>query len=176
MATRIPVDTDTWWHLRSGDYTLNEGFIYEDPFSHTRQGEAWINHSWGAQIVMYGLHELLGDAGLTLYTAVLATAGMAMLYPVCAGNVYLRAFALVLGAARRRCSGPPDRRWVSFLPERGRVLSVVSLQARGSRLAVVPCAGYVAVGESARGLVDRLHLHRRFHRWGGTRSPVRANR
>lgn len=99
MATRIPVDTDTWWHLRSGDYTLNEGFIYEDPFSHTRQGEAWINHSWGAQIVMYGMHELLGDAGLTLYTAVLATAGMAMLYPVCAGNVYLRAFALVLGAA-----------------------------------------------------------------------------
>lgn len=99
MATRIPVDTDTWWHIRSGEYTLTEGFITEDPFSHTRAGEAWINHSWGAQIVLYGLYEVLGNAGLTLFTAVLATAGMMMLYPVCAGNVYLRAFALVLGAA-----------------------------------------------------------------------------
>ncbi len=99
MATRIPVDTDTWWHIRSGEYTLNEGFIFEDPFSHTRAGEDWINHSWGAQIVLYGLYEVLGNAGLTLFTAILATAGVMILYPVCAGNVYLRAFALVLCAA-----------------------------------------------------------------------------
>ncbi|MEQ8671727.1 MAG: hypothetical protein RLP44_25995 [Aggregatilineales bacterium] len=99
LATRIPVDTDTWWHIRSGEHTLTEGMIYEDPFSFTKQGEEWINHSWGSQIILYGAYQILGNIGLSLYTAILATAGMAMLYQICAGNVYLRSFILVLGAA-----------------------------------------------------------------------------
>lgn len=99
LATRIPVDTDTWWHIRSGEYTLNEGMIYQDPFSFTKQGEEWINHSWGSQILLYGAYQIAGNIGLSLYTAILATAGMAMLYQICAGNVYLRSFVLVLGAA-----------------------------------------------------------------------------
>ena len=32
LATRIPVDTDIWWHLRSGQYTLTNGMIHADPF------------------------------------------------------------------------------------------------------------------------------------------------
>lgn len=99
LATRVPVDTDTWWHIRSGEYTLNNGMIYEDPFSHTKQGEAWINHSWGSQIVLYGAWQIAGNIGLALYTSVLATAGMGMIFLMCAGNVYLRAFVLVLGAS-----------------------------------------------------------------------------
>ena len=99
MAVRIPVDTDTWWHIRSGEYTLNEGFIFEDPFSHTKLGEEWINHSWGSQIILYGVWEIAQNIGLSLYTAILATAGMAMLYQICRGNVYLRGFVLVIGAA-----------------------------------------------------------------------------
>lgn len=99
MATRVPVDTDTWWHIRSGEYTLNEGMIYKDPFSFTKYGEEWINHSWGSQIVLYGVWKLAGNVGLALYTAVLATAGMALIFKMCAGNVYLRGFVLVIGAA-----------------------------------------------------------------------------
>ncbi len=99
MATRIPIDTDTWWHIRSGEYILTNGTIYADPFSHTFAGEPWVNHSWGSQIVMTLVWRAGGNAGLALYTAVLATAGMAMVYRVCSGNVYVRAFVLVLGAA-----------------------------------------------------------------------------
>ena len=98
IGTRIPVDTDTWWHIRSGEHTLNQGMIRADPFSHSMQGEPWINHSWGSQVILYGVWQIAGNAGLALYTAVLATAGMALLYPICAGNVYVRAFALALGA------------------------------------------------------------------------------
>lgn len=98
IGMRIPVDTDTWWHIRSGEHTLSEGMIHEDPFSHSLRGEPWINHSWGSQIILYGAWQIAGNAGLALYTAILATAGMALLYPLCAGNVYVRAFALVLGA------------------------------------------------------------------------------
>lgn len=99
MAIRAPADTDTWWHIRSGEYTLSHGMIRTDPFSHTMSGEPWINHSWGAQIVLYAVWEIAGNTGLALYTAVLATAGLAVLYPVCAGNVYSKAFVFILAAA-----------------------------------------------------------------------------
>ena len=115
MATRIPLDTDTWWHIRSGEYTLTNGFIYEDPFSHTRADTVWVNHSWGTQIVIYGAYTLLGDAGLALYTAALATAGMFFVYKMCAGNTYLRAFAVILGGAAAAVFWSPRPQMVSFL-------------------------------------------------------------
>ena len=98
IALRVPTDTDTWWHIRSGEYTLNNGMIHSDPFSHTFADEAWINHSWGSQILMFGIWEVAGNAGLAFYTAILAVAGMALLYQISTGNTYLRAFILILGA------------------------------------------------------------------------------
>lgn len=35
FGIRAPVDTDTWWHLRSAEVTLTQGMIHVDPFSHT---------------------------------------------------------------------------------------------------------------------------------------------
>jgi hypothetical protein len=108
IAVRVPVDTDTWWHLRSGEATLEDGAILqEDIFSHTRNGEEWVNHSWGAQIFLYGAYKLTGGdgatddsgvIGLALFTALLALAGMLIIYRMCAGNVYSRMFVLVIGA------------------------------------------------------------------------------
>jgi hypothetical protein len=92
IALRAPVDTDTWWHLRSGDYTLTQGMIYSDPFSHTFAGDTWINHSWGAQIIMLGFYQTLGDAGLMIFQAGLAVAGMFLLYQASTGSVYARGF------------------------------------------------------------------------------------
>lgn len=98
IALRVPTDTDTWWHIRSGEYTLDNGIISTDPFSHTFADETWINHSWGSQIVMAGVWNIGGNIGLSLYTALLAVAGMGLLYQISAGNTYLKAFVLVLGA------------------------------------------------------------------------------
>ncbi len=89
--------------------------IYADPFSHTMQGQPWINHSWGAQIVLYGVWSLAGNAGLTLFTAALATAGMFLVYRMCAGSVYVRAFALVLGAATAAVFWSPRPQMFSFV-------------------------------------------------------------
>lgn len=109
MAVRVPLDTDTWWHLRSGQITLDDGSILrEDRFSFTKRGEDWINHSWASQIVLYGAYKLTGGAGnpadtgtigLAIYTSILATAGMGLIYRMCAGSVYSRMFILVIGAA-----------------------------------------------------------------------------
>lgn len=115
MATRIPLDTDVWWHIRSGEYTLTQGMMYSDPFSSTMQGQPWINHSWGSQVILYLIYNVLGDFGLAMFTAVLATAGMFIIYRACYGNVYLRAFALVLGAATAAVFWSPRPQMFSFV-------------------------------------------------------------
>lgn len=114
LAARVPVDTDTWWHLRSGEYILNTGFITADPFSYTMQGTSWINHSWGSQIVLYGFWQLGGFTGLVIYMAGLATAGMIFIYAMCEGSAYLRAFAIILGAATAAVFWSPRPQMLSF--------------------------------------------------------------
>lgn len=114
IAARIPVDTDTWWHLRSGETILQSGFIYTDPFSFTMQGQAWIDHSWGAQVIMSLFWNVGGYLGLTIYMAGLATAGMIFVWLACTGNGYLRAFAIVLGAAAAAVFWSPRPQMISF--------------------------------------------------------------
>ena len=42
MAVQPSVDTDSWWHLRSGAWIVENGEILKaDPFSLTRQGQSW---------------------------------------------------------------------------------------------------------------------------------------
>lgn len=115
IATRVPVDTDTWWHLRSGEHTLTHGMIYTDPFSHTFQGQKWVNHSWGAQLVLVGMYRLLGNVGLSLYTTLLAVWGVMALYPVMRGPALLRAFVLVLVAATASVFWSARPQMTSFL-------------------------------------------------------------
>jgi hypothetical protein len=63
MAVRVPADTDTWWHLRSGQYIIeNVTILTADPFSHTQAEQPWIDHGWLAQIFWYGLYALGGWA------------------------------------------------------------------------------------------------------------------
>ncbi|MBI4770455.1 MAG: hypothetical protein HY784_08620, partial [Chloroflexi bacterium] len=100
MATRASVDSDTWWHLRAGAWMVeHRQILTHDEFSNTRYGQAWINHSWLSQIPMYWLWSALGYAGLNLMTAALVTLAFFFVYRQCAGNVYLKAFTLVLAAA-----------------------------------------------------------------------------
>jgi hypothetical protein len=121
LATLIPVDTDTWWHLRSGEYTLTHGMIYTDPFSFTKAGAEWVNHSWGSQILLYGIWKLAGNFGLAIYVSALATAGMYLVYRMSPSSVYLRMFTTVLGAATAAVFWSPRPQMLSFF------LSVVIL-------------------------------------------------
>ena len=98
VALRIPTDTDAWWHLRVGETILRDGFVNADTLSHTMAGQPWLNHSWGAQLVMTVFWQA-GYAGLAIYTALLATGGMLFVFLSSHGNTYLRAFTLILGAA-----------------------------------------------------------------------------
>lgn len=139
LAARVPVDTDTWWHLRSGETILQSGIIYTDPFSSTANSQAWIDHSWGAQIILYAVYQIGGLFGLMVYTAGLATAGMVFVYRMSAGSTYLRAFALVLGAAAAAVFWSPRPQMLSFLLS-AVVLYVIHLYKRKGidRLWLIP--------------------------------------
>lgn len=125
MAVRVPLDTDVWWHLRSAEWMVDNGKILdEDIFSHTQTGEAWINHSWGGELLLYGAYRLTGGGvdpagtgsiGLALLTGTLATLGMAGIYRMCAGNVYSRMFVMVIGASTAAVFWTPRPQMFSFV-------------------------------------------------------------
>lgn len=115
IGTRQPTDTDTWWHLRAGQYILDHGIIRSDPFSFTKAGAPWIDHSWGGQLLLYGVWRLAGPAGLALFTSVLALAGMWFVHRSSSGNGYARGLALLLGGLAAAIFWTPRPQMLSFL-------------------------------------------------------------
>ncbi len=99
MAARTPADTDTWWHLQAGRVTLESGHILQrDVFSHTRQGQPWINHSWLSQIILYLLFHNFSYFGLGVFQSLVVVVAFAFVYAQMEGDVFTRAFIIVLAA------------------------------------------------------------------------------
>ena len=69
---------DTWWHLATGRYIVQEGYVpHTDPFTYTREGQPWITHEWLWELAMYLLYSRWGFAGLiALKVTVCAAAGL----------------------------------------------------------------------------------------------------
>ncbi|MGH2524631.1 MAG: hypothetical protein ACRDH2_19160, partial [Anaerolineales bacterium] len=100
MAVRVSTDTDTWWHLRAGQWISEHHAVpMADPFSHTRANAAWQYPGWLAEVVMAALFLNFGFAGLNLFTAVFVTLAFVFVYLSCEGPPLLRAFVLVLAGA-----------------------------------------------------------------------------
>jgi hypothetical protein len=96
MAVRVSADTDTWWHLAAGRWMVENGrLLTTDPFSLTRAGEPWVNPSWLAQLLLYGVYQLAGLPGLNVLTALMVTLAFACTWPLMEGPGLLRAFILV---------------------------------------------------------------------------------
>jgi hypothetical protein len=75
------IDADYWWHLRTGQWIVEEGRIpYTDPFSYTMQGQPWIAHSWLADIGMYLLDRYVGPSSLLLVRSLLQVGTWALLF------------------------------------------------------------------------------------------------
>jgi len=97
MAARTPLDSDLWWHLRSGQETWNSGQpLISDPFSYTRFGQSWINHSWLAQVCLYLIFQAGSYPALSALVALLAVLQIELVYRQMEGPAGLRAFLLVL--------------------------------------------------------------------------------
>jgi hypothetical protein len=100
MAARPSADTDTWWHLRVGQWIVEQRAVPQtDVFSHTRAGAAWRIPGWIVQVPLYLAFANLGYAGLNLFTAACVLLTFVFVYRMCSGPPLLRAFTLVLAAA-----------------------------------------------------------------------------
>ncbi len=116
MAVRMPADTDTWWHLASGRYIVEQRTIpLCDPFSHTRQGAPWIDHGWLAQLFWYALYYLGSWPLLALGVAVLVTLTWWLVWKQCAGNTYVRAIVVIWSAITSSVIWAARPQLVSFL-------------------------------------------------------------
>jgi hypothetical protein len=100
MAVRAPVDTDTWWHLKAGQVTLESGqIIRSDPFSHTFYGAPWVAYSWFSEVILYWLFRTFSYAGLGVLIGVMVAAAFAFVYLQMEGDSFSRAFVIILAAA-----------------------------------------------------------------------------
>jgi hypothetical protein len=78
---------------------LEKGEILRtDPFSLTKQGEPWVYPGWLAQVILYGVFQTFGFAGLNLLTAIMVTIAFAFIWHLLDEPPLLRAFVLILAA------------------------------------------------------------------------------
>ncbi len=100
MAVRISIDSDTWWHLRTAAWILENGSVPRaDPFSYTRLGEPWPHPGWIVQVPMLLIYRGLGPGGLNLWVAGMVTLAYLYIWRAMQAGVFLKAFVIVLGAA-----------------------------------------------------------------------------
>jgi hypothetical protein len=63
-------DPDVWWHLRVGEWVVeNRAVTSNDPFSLPGQHKAWVAYSWLYEVLLYGLVQAFGLAGIIVYRA-----------------------------------------------------------------------------------------------------------
>jgi hypothetical protein len=99
MTARSATDPDLWWHLRTGQWIVENGHVpHSDPFSFTRAGHAWVAHEWLSDVIFYELRKHAGSPALIVYSAMITTAGFLLLYLRCPGKPHWAAAATALGA------------------------------------------------------------------------------
>jgi hypothetical protein len=100
MAARISMDTDTWWHLRAGQWIVEHRAVPRvDPFSYTRFGQPWQYPGWLVEVPVYEIYLLFGPGGLNVWTALMVTLAFAFIWHTLSGGPLLRAFVIVLAGA-----------------------------------------------------------------------------
>lgn len=98
MAVRETLDPDMWWHLRTGEYILQEGVPRQDVFSFTVPQHEWVTHEWLAQVFMWGVYQVAGLPGLIVVFAALTALTFWLVYRGSGARPFLAAFITLLAA------------------------------------------------------------------------------
>lgn len=66
-TTKLFRDSDTGWHIRSGEAILETGkLLRTDPYSFSRAGQPWFQWEWGADALTGAAHGFNGLRGVAL--------------------------------------------------------------------------------------------------------------
>ncbi len=116
MAVRTPVDTDMYWHLRTGQFILQTRSVpLSDPFSWTALGTPWVDVHWLSQVILFGAYTLLGMPGLAWLVAALVVLAFVFVWKQMEGTPLLRAFIVVLAAAAAGAVWTPRSQMATFV-------------------------------------------------------------
>jgi len=75
-------DPDLWWHLRTGELVVEEGFTRSDPWSWTST-EPWHLHEWLPEVVMYLAYRVGGYHGVIALRALMLVLIAALILRSC---------------------------------------------------------------------------------------------
>jgi hypothetical protein len=99
MAARSVTDPDVWWHLRTGQLTIqNHRVFHNDPYSFTKFDQPWVDHEWLSQILIFALYRVAGWGGLIGGFAALIAAAFLLLFQRSPGRPYIAGAITVWGA------------------------------------------------------------------------------
>lgn len=74
-------DTDFWWHLRTGDYILDEHRIpFLDLFTYTDSDKIWVDLHWGFQVALAAVFRVGGLSLVILVKAGIIAASVLIAY------------------------------------------------------------------------------------------------
>lgn len=88
IAAIAPIRSyDLFWHLATGRWIVEHRALpLTDPFTIGSDRVEWINGSWLAQVVAYGLHAITGTRGLSILRGVCAAILFTLIYLFAARN------------------------------------------------------------------------------------------
>lgn len=180
VASSLLSDGDTGWHLRAGDWMVrHQQVLRADPFSFSKGGQPWFAWEWASDVLFSLLNSVMGLKGLVLFTMMLSSLYLALLFRQMVGrgaNLFV-AFPLALlgfGGASVHLLARPHM-WTMVLlavaawmihedlrRPRGWIWALVPLTAvwtnlHGGWLSVVLVLGLVAaakVGEALLGVAE----------------------
>ncbi len=99
IATREIIDPDFWWHLRTGQYIVDNQVIpHSDVFSATMAGQPWITHEWLSEVLLYVVYSLGSFPALILLFSGLITLSFVLVFASCEGKPYVAAACVLLAA------------------------------------------------------------------------------
>jgi hypothetical protein len=96
-SVRAVADPDIWWHLRTGQWVVEQGTVpHNDPFSQGGTEKTWMAYSWLFDVVLYLVHQAIGLWGVVLYRTAASVAVAAAVHRLIAKRVprFLPAFLL----------------------------------------------------------------------------------
>ena len=98
LCVKPPLDPDMWWHLRTGEYILENGIPDSDPgFSFTAGDRVWVTHEWLTEVCMAGLYRLWGFWALSVAFAAIAPLAFGLLFAISPGRPYVAGLVVLLG-------------------------------------------------------------------------------
>ncbi len=63
-AHKNVTDEDTLFHIRTGQYIVQNGVPITDIFSFSIAGQPWLNHQWLWQVIVYTVYKIFGEQGI----------------------------------------------------------------------------------------------------------------